>query len=171
MESSVRNASICLALSLALGIPGAFARKERLRHKLPVRQNATGEDKDAASPVAADSALFRLMLPGVTLSGYDRNYGKTSESFLVTNSNDGPVAGLEVEITYNDMEGRMLHRRRAVCAVDVPAGETRLVELRTPDRQGSMYYYKSKAPRKGGMPYRVGIRIVEILVMPSSEEE
>lgn len=96
------------------------------------------------------------------MSGYDRNYGSSSETFLITNNSDEMIRGAEVEIVYYDMQGRMLHKRKEKAMADIPPSETRIMEIKAQKRMGSMYYYKSKAPRKGGIPYRVTVSVINL---------
>lgn len=101
--------------------------------------------------VAADSLLFPF-------SGYEKTLRSSKESFFVTNRSDSTVTRLSLDIIYKDMKGRPLDTRSVDLDIDLPAGETRRIDLRSWDRQNVFYYHLSPVPRSDhATPYRVNI--------------
>lgn len=103
----------------------------------------------------------------LTLSGYDKPNGASRETFLVTNEfgPDSVVTMLELELTYEDMTGRMLHRRTEQVRCLIPTGETRTLKIPTWDPNHSYHYYRSTAPtRKSSVPYKVSAKPLRVVL-------
>ncbi len=166
--------SIMTALCAVFYVP---AKKTQLKLKSPGQKsvvngkNARGRGKSGSPEVngsncsvEADSLLFESISGKIMYSGFDKPYNSRTESFLITNSSDTNISGVTVQLTYNDMSGRMIHSRTENIMVDVPAGETRYVSVKSFDTNSTLYYKNSKAPRKGGQPFNVTISTVSIYV-------
>lgn len=130
---------VLLPVLLALALPAA-AKLPRLK-------------KIATPPVEIYDTVRQ---PQLRFSGYDKPNAALRETFLVTNLDSLDIDGLAVELEYFDMEGRQLHRALHRLTINIPAGETRMVNVPTWDRNHAFHYFRSPAPkRKPSTPYRV----------------
>ena len=74
------------------------------------------------------------------------------------------ITDLSVALTYKDMSGRILDRRLVNVAVEIPAGETRRIDINSWDRQKAFYYHLSAVPRSSqATPYRINVRLLAAL--------
>lgn len=94
-------------------------------------------------------------LSQVAFSGYDKPQQSNSETFFITNNTDRRMSGISLYIEYRTEDNRQLHKRFFKLTCDIPAGETRMAEVESWDKQRSFYYIKSNASKKGGTPYVV----------------
>lgn len=145
-----------LALLLMSACGEVFAQRTT-RHKLKAA-SADGEVCEAVCDTiftAADSTAFAF-------NGYEKTLRATNESFFVTNRSDSIVDRLSLELTYFDMHGRMLDRRTVEVELELLPGETRKADIRSWDKQKTMYYYRSPLPRSDAQatPYRLKIRLL-----------
>ena len=116
-------------------------------------ENSISKPEYDTVALASDSLLFPF-------SGYEKTLRSSKESFFVTNRSDSTVTRLSLDITYKDMKGRPLDTRSVDLDIDLPAGETRRIDLRSWDRQNVFYYHLSPVPRSTrATPYRVNIRL------------
>ena len=114
-------------------------------------------DKEISVKVSEDSVvMFRPET--ITFAGYDKQATSLRETFHIINSSQLTLRKVEFEITYKDMQGRMLHKRTATVGCYIPPGETRKADTKTWDSQNSFYYYLSNPPRRVATPYQVEIR-------------
>ena len=90
-----------------------------------------------------------------TFAGYDKPQASGSETFFVTNGTDRLLTGINLYIDYYTMDGRQLHKRYVTLDCKIPAGETRMIELKSWDRQHAFYYEKSQPAKKAGTPYTI----------------
>lgn len=140
---------LILIVTFALTLPAAA--------KLPKLQR-TIDTKEVLDTIAV--AANQLIL-----SGYDKPNGANKETFLVTNQMDSTITMLEVELTYEDMTGRMLHRRTEQVRCLIPSGETRSLKIATWDPNHSYHYFRSAAPsRKASVPYRVSSKPLRVVL-------
>ncbi|MDE5772849.1 MAG: FxLYD domain-containing protein [Muribaculaceae bacterium] len=135
------------------------ARRNRL--SLKPGKSTTSVEKPWEEKISydTDSIAIAHLRDQIVLCGYDKNAGSTSERWFVRNNSDRDIRSLTVEITYYDMSGKQLHQRDAVIYVNIPAGETRMVEVKSFDKQKNLYYYKSQPSRRASTPYDIRMRI------------
>lgn len=97
----------------------------------------------------------------IVFSGYEKVLRATKESFFVTNLGDRDFSCLTFVIDYKDMDGRMLDSRRETVKIEIPAGETRKIDIPSWDKQKVFYYYRSPQPKTAqATAYKVKIRLV-----------
>ncbi len=97
----------------------------------------------------------------ITLSGFDKLLKSAKETFFATNNTNHDITGIEIEITYTDMSGRMLHKRKCFVETDIPSGETRHITISTWDAQRTFYYYRSSTQKhSNGTPFRVKCKVL-----------
>ncbi len=141
-----------LLIALLLSLTAAAATRKTTRPRLKA---TTPERVDESTALPLDTITVDSTL--LVHSGYDKPLRSTVETMFITNRLDSAtVTAVELSLIYRDMQGRQLHERRQWVAVTIPPGATRLVTLRSWDRQQSFYYYRSRAPRYAtATPYTV----------------
>lgn len=103
----------------------------------------------------------------ISLSGYDKTREANRESLFISNKGPYTLTSLTLLITYTATDGRLYHRRTETVKCHIPAGETRLIDFRSWDRQHSFYYHRSRKPtRTTATPYEVSIRPLKALYDP-----
>lgn len=114
---------------------------------------------------SASSIVHRSTEPGdFDIAGYDKPLKSRRETMLVTNRTDMEVDSLYLTIDYRDLKGRQLHHRSLWTPGDIPSGETRLIEVRAWDVQGSYVYRHSAKPRSLHTPYDVTVTVDSVAV-------
>lgn len=102
-----------------------------------------------------------LLLQRITLRGYEKTRDATQESLFGTNNSSKTLTLLCLAIEYRDEKGRQLHRRTVKIPCQIPAGETRLLNFPSWDKQHTFYYRHSPAPKRAqASPYDVKIERV-----------
>lgn len=91
----------------------------------------------------------------IIFSGFDKKLNSSSESFFITNNTDRVLTEVEVSIEYLTPDGRQLHKSFHEVKCDIPAGETRKIDIKSWDSQHSFYYVKSAPSRGTGSPFIV----------------
>jgi len=149
--------------ALAALSPDAEARRVRTR-MTPPKENGTADHSRRGD----DVIIVCDSLPGenshylkeVACAGFDKTSSNGMESFFVLNSSDRNLEEVELELVYYDMQGRQLHRRLERISIDIPAGDTRKVDIKTWDTQRSFHYYKSNRPlRRTSTPFDVRLTL------------
>lgn len=131
----------------------------------PAQRAWRGHLKPRAETAVAESVAATPMQPAdsgaVSCSGFEKTLRSGIESFFVTNHTDSTLTRMHITLEYSDMGDRQLHRRSEAVAVDIPAGETRRVEIKSFDRQATFYYHLSAAPRTRttATPFKVRLTV------------
>lgn len=163
--------AILAGLSIPLCDSGINAKKVTTKLNPPAAQKGrnrnssrSGNLQEERIRIKTDSATLSLLKPMLEFSGFDKPASSAKETFLITNNSDTEIVGLLLEITYLDLQGRMIHRRNSDITVSIPPAETRMVELPTFDVQKSLYYKESNPPSryKSSIPFDVRISVKEI---------
>ena len=123
--------------------------------------SALADETTAAAPDTLTLA------PGaVKPYGYDKPLTATREAVFLTNRSGATLTGVELDITYFDMQGRELHRRRVWVDCNIPPEATRRVEFYTWDARKSFYYHGGKHPRTDRVtPYTVTVTAVRAVTI------
>lgn len=150
------------------------ARKVHLKLKAPSKpkvERAAGTGSPAERSVSAesDSLLFDGLKKGVIFSGFDKKGSAQKESFFISNSTQYDIAALEVVLTYETPDGRMLDSRNRKINIAIPAGETRKADIPTFDIQKSFHYFKSNPSRQGSAPFKVKIQLLNLEINSPQE--
>lgn len=110
-------------------------------------------------------ALQIIENPDSTLlnfSGYDKPANTNCETFFVSNLGEaGTLRKIEIKIDYRTLDKRMLHSRVVTVKCDVPPKQTRIVEVRSWDKQNSFRYYRSREGRNNATPYDAHITLLK----------
>lgn len=151
------------ALFITLMLTAIIAESKRQNTMQPSLHVDSQIPADQSYDVPADTVTDTDGL--LRLSGYDKPLNANRETMFVTNLTRQTATALDLEITYYDMTGRMLHSARQHVTCEIPAGETRLIEFPTWDRQHSFYYLKSVKPRRQATPYDIQCTVTGIVLL------
>lgn len=126
----------------------------------------------AVTPVS--QSVFDTIAPPaahqVDFNGYDKPLRSRRETFFATNNSKDSIAAMAFTITYYDGLHRMLHSAKHKVSIDIPAGETRQVSLKSWDPQFNFYYIRSAVPQRTqkATPYEITIAIDTLFVKTPS---
>lgn len=126
----------------------------------------------AVTPVS--QSVFDTIAPPaahqVDFNGYDKPLRSRRETFFATNNSKDSIAAMAFTITYYDGRHRMLHSAKHKVSIDIPAGETRQVSLKSWDPQFNFYYIRSAVPQRTqkATPYEITIAIDTLFVKTPS---
>lgn len=137
----------------------------------PSRHGVSGRSRTETAPAAACDTIWAPPRDSVAVAGFEKTLRSTRESMYVTNYTSGPVEGIGIEITYTDMNDRMLHKASHHVGDGIPWGETRMIEVPSFDRQGLYYYHRSPVPQRTSQatPFKVRVAVLYILI-PKTEK-
>lgn len=157
-----------ILLVLALAVAALAGAQTTTRQGLKPAKKANTPQKEQAT-AAVRVQVDTIVNPGretIELSRYDKPLRSRRETFFALNRTEGRVVGLAVTITYFDTAGHQIHAASQSVATDIPAGESRLVSLRSWDTQQSFYYTGSGAPARAtrATPYTVQLHPDTLLV-------
>ena len=128
----------------------------KLRADRPRRSRPAPQPFDTIEPGLTDT---------IAVSGYDKKSRSMRESMFVSNRSGRPLRGLQLEVNYYDSSDRQLHQASHWVSADIPAGETRMVDVPTFDRQGSFHYYLSPPSRStASTPFKVKVKVLRIII-------
>ena len=158
----MRALVIILTLVCAAAAGAATPFTKPARAKKPAKNSPTS----AVAPLARDT-VFAPPADSVAVAGYEKTLRSTRESMFVTNTTARPLEAMEIEVTYFDLSDRMLHRVSHDLSTEIPAGETRMIDVPSFDRQGLYYYHLSPVPRRAqsATPFKVAVQ-VKYIVQP-----
>lgn len=155
----LRNSIVILIIAmLSVAISAAAQRRNSLSprlHALPAASAEAPESTDTLACARGD----------LVFSGYDKPLRASRETLFLTNHMSADVVRTVFHIEYFDLQGRQIHRRRCSVDVDLPAGETRCVDLPAWDRQGTYYFRGSRRPRVSGVPYTVAVTPDSVVIL------
>lgn len=156
------------AISAVIILPGQHAngRRNKLTLKPSVSKQTTDGSKPWQQTLTEDQDSLKLaeLTHDIVLSGFDKTLTSTKETFFVTNGTPHDIHRMVIEIIYTDTEGRQLHKRNVTVKAAVPAGETRMLDIKTFDTQKSFYYRDSTPPRRRGTPFDIRMRIISLTI-------
>lgn len=132
-------------LLLITSIAISATADDTTRRRLRVDQSAITQK--TATPPPCDT--ITAATGDIVISGYDKPLRSTGESFFVTNNLTRDITGIEVTITYLDMHHRRLHERTVMIDIDIPAGDTRRVDISSWDKRQVFFYHLGPKPRSG----------------------
>lgn len=159
-----------MATTLSLVFTSAEARKIRTKHSIPKAYTAASSaeiseqsDTTMTVSIASDSITFcDSIRPLIRFYGFDKTVTGNKESFFISNGLEREVIGIEIVITYTDMKGRQLHKRKVRLDSNLPSGETRRYDISSWDIQKSFYYHRSVKPRRQATPFDIKIELISV---------
>ena len=166
---SIKKATLLIvtAVCMAFAGPDAVARKIRTRHSIPKNTEKTSVSEKALQltsiSMATDSVAFcDSIIPAIRFYGFDKTVGSNTESFFTSNGLKKTLVGMEIMITYTDIKGRQLHRRTVKLDCDIPAEETKRIDIKSWDTQRSFYFHRSLKPKRQATPFDVKIELLSV---------
>lgn len=110
-----------------------------------------------------------IMLDSLVISGYEKPLQSNRETLHLTNRTPLSLTSIALRIDYTDFQGRQLHTRTVTLKIDIPAGQTRLLEFKSWDPHHRYYYLHGPRPRVEAYPYTIIITPVEATAAPAQE--
>lgn len=146
---------ILLMVLLFASVSVALA-DQTTRRKLRVKPEYNVTATTSMDSIISDSSMIEI-------AGYDKPLPSHKETFFVTNNYNRSIKSLTVELNYYDMQSRQLHSAVHTISCEIPAGETRQVQIKSWDVQCGFYYYLSSKPRRQATPFFVKQRVLSIV--------
>lgn len=146
-------------------IPSLEGRKIKTKHSIPkqTEKSIKDESPDSIISLSIDSLTFiEKILPSIRFYGFDKTAGSSMESFFISNGLKENIKGMEIQITYFDMQGRQLHKRTVNIDCDIPAGETKRTDTKSWDTQKSFYFHQSVKPKRQATPFTVKLDLLSL---------
>lgn len=145
----------------------AFSAHAQRTTRKPLKVEQTVKTRTAASQEPYDTLLVSsadTIMP-VAISGFEKTLRSRNESLFVTNRLETELVGIEIEISYFDMQSRLLHKRIIALPCSIPPGETRQLNFPTWDKQQVWYYHLSDTPRTRAQatPFRVAATATKLI--------
>lgn len=106
---------------------------------------------------------FERVNEKLTFMAYDKKTSASKETFFVDNGSDVSLTMIEIEISYVNEAGKVIHRRVVELSEEFPAKETRRVDIPTWDTQKSFHYVNSVPSKKGSTPYTVRFKVLSFI--------
>ncbi len=163
--ASERRFMILTFIILFFTIPALQARKVKTRHSIPKYTEKTigTVTPDSILSIESDSLTFvDKIRPAIRFYGFDKTVTSAMESFFIINGLNDEIRGMEIQITYFDMQGRQLHKRTVNIECDIPAGETKRVDTKSWDTQKSFYFHQSVKPKRQATPFSVKLDLLSL---------
>lgn len=154
------SAIVSFAFMLVIPCDG-LAKKQG--YKLTVNKN-DAKDNESEMEMARGSFMVAsycrdcnngYRLDQIVFTGFDKPQSSASETFFITNNTDRTLSGINLYIEYTTLDGRQLHKRFVKLSCNIPAGETRMADIPTWDKQKSFFFEKSAPSKRVGTPFRV----------------
>lgn len=134
------------------------AKKVTTRFKAPASDWKDSNIKLKTYPY--HKSEFEKVSDNLTFMAYDKKASSDKETFFVDNGSSVVLEALEVEISYYNANGKLIHRREVEINQQFPAKETRKVDIASWDKQKSFHYVNSVPSTKGSTPYTVRFRVL-----------
>lgn len=163
--------AILFFIIFLIAAPSIDARRIKTRHSIPKTQEKASKDNasissDSIISLTSDSTTFvDKILPAIRFYGFDKTVTSNLESFFITNSLESAIDGLDVEIIYSDMKGRLLHKRSVHVDCHIPASETKRTDIKSWDFQKSFYFHQSVKPKRQATPFDVRLRLLSVTIL------
>ena len=137
---------------LILLLPTLYCDAQRTTRKgLKVKPVVT---TDSVAKCSTDT-LLNADTHIIAISGYDKPLNSHKETFFATNKSNKTVKTIGITLNYFDRKNRQLHSATTTIDCSIPPGETRLLSIKSWDKQNSFYYHLSAKPRRQATPYSV----------------
>ncbi len=159
-----------LPLILLMLATTAVARNPH--HPSPTRAERKAVPRTSPPAVVVSDTVRGTTADSVVVAGFEKAQKSSRESMMVTNGTGSAFSSVCLEITYKDMQGRMLHKAVHDVAEIIPAGETRMVSVPSFDRQNLFYYRLSPMqPRaRQATPFDVEVKVIYVCYPKLTEQ-
>lgn len=160
-KSVLRN-SLAAALCVVALIPAAALAK-RISTRIKAPATDTTEFRARLKTYPYHATEFERVSDAVTFMAYDKKASADRETFFVDNGSSVAISSLEVEISYYNTSGKLIHKRTVEINQTFPPKETRKVDISSWDRQKSFHYVNSVPSTKGSSPYTVRFKVLSFI--------
>lgn len=132
------------------------------------RRNLKPVQTENAPQRAAYDTLPAPEASEISVNGYDKPLRSRRETFFTTNNSDREIERIAFSIRYFDTKQRLLHQSVHNVPANIPAGETRQINIPSWDTQFNFYYLRSAIPQRAqqATPYDVRINVDTIFFQP-----
>lgn len=151
---------LLLAIGVIMG--GAIPASQICARKYGSRMKAvplTGKHSAKGKRQAADADSIDASLK---FYAFRKSARATRESFMIVNEGPDPVGAIDLQITYYDLNDRMLHRRIVTVKETIPPVEARQVSIRSWDHSGTYYFHADTPPKRKATPFKVAFKIIKL---------
>lgn len=163
MKKNLRLHLILPAIILALGLAASSVEARKVTTRLKAPTTTKEQRRESRKVTTRDTEEFDSVRNNLTFMGYDKKTSAAKETFFVDNSSDTSLSALELEISYYNSTGKLIHKRKVEIKENLPAKETRKVDIPSWDTQKSYHYEKSVPSTKGSTPYTVKFKVVSFI--------
>lgn len=147
---------LLLVISL-IGI-NSFAQNTT-RKKLKLNPKALAVETNAGS-----DTIYYPPTDSISLYGYEKAQTSTKETFFVSNHSSNDISKIRIILTYSDLHGSLLHRHDVDVNLNLSAGETRFVSIKSWDPNKLWFYTGTQARHNAySNPFDVSYKIVYVI--------
>lgn len=151
-----------LLASLILIFPSAEGKRVSTRITPPATDHRLETGKIKTYPYQISE--FEKVEQALTFMAYDKKTGASLETFFVDNGSDKNLSALELEISYFNSSGKLIHKRTVEITQTFPSKETCKVDISSWDKQKSFHYINSLPSKKGSTSYTVRFRVLSFII-------
>lgn len=162
--------TILIIIGIIFIAPSIDARKIKTKHTVSKQfekstKYIAQEPTDSIISLTTDSLTFvEIIRPAIRFYGFDKSVTSSLESFFISNALNSEINGMDIQITYFDMQGRQLHKRNAHLDINIPPQETMRTDIKSWDTQKSFYFHQSTKPKRQATPFSVKIDLLSLSV-------
>lgn len=157
---------ILAAFILATGLATSSLEARKVTTRLKAPTTTKEQRRESRKVTSRNAEEFDTVRKSLTFVGYDKKTSSAKETFFVDNSSNTSLSSLELEISYYNSSGRLIHKRKVEIKENFPAKETRKVDIPSWDTQKSYHYEKSVPSAKGSTPYTVKFKVISFIKAP-----
>ena len=143
---------------------------QNMQRTIPRQQKS--ERKQAAEVVVSQYDTIVPSCESVIVAGFEKPLRENKETMFITNKLQREITSVTLQINYLDSEQRQLHKAEHSVWVDIPAGETRRIEVKSFDRSKLFYYHKTALTGhpKQATPFWVEVRVMNVTHLKQIEQ-
>lgn len=149
---------ICALALICMVALNTNAKKITTRLKAPIETESVFANRCKTYPHHASE--FEKVSDHLAFMAYDKKASASKETFFVDNGSDFDLKSLDLEISYYNESGKLIHKRTVEIEEEFPHKETRKVDISSWDTQKSYHYINSVPSTKGSTPYTVKFRVL-----------
>ena len=139
----------------------SISKKVTTRVNPPATEKVSAKAKQKTYPRQKEE--FTDVSRSLVFLGYDKKTNSSKETFFVENRSEVSLKEIELEISYFNAAGKLIHKRKVEIEQEFPAGETRSADIPSWDTQKSFHYAKSTASKNGSTPYTVRFKVLSFI--------
>lgn len=149
-----------IPLGMLLFSSGDYLYARKVTTKLNAPTNSLKKKAEKHKSSTTDKSAREKIAGKLNFMGYDKKTSAAKETFFVDNGSDISLSGLDLEISYFNSAGKLIHKRKVEINEYFPAKETRKVDIPSWDSQKSFHYVNSVPGGKGSISYTVKFKVI-----------